>query len=306
MTRPSSNYDASKPGGPGIDEKQIHSGSGLRTACLSGVMSSDHDAIVDAFVPADQTTFTPMTIVTGAGRLPLPMTPAITYNHLGVSLLPKTMQFRIKGYDQFGNFITELLPQVTFTPTDDADISVQMASKVFAHISEVAYTLSGFETNDVIDVGWRFIWHESVFDDGDGGDNTSHGLRNIGIGTPVKMAPYGGALGETQQGQAAAMKIPDILGITCYNVTNGTAIVVPPYNNGEDAGFRVGLNAAGYQGTPHKVSLFLGEIGSAGTFPTTAGGTDDLAEADLVIIHINARATAGTARTNSPKSSYPK
>lgn len=303
-------YIASRPGGLGIDERQIHIASGLRTASMSGMCVTDADAIVDNATPANQTSWTALTLVSNSARLPVPCTPVITITHGNASPTAHVAQFRFRGYDQFGVAIQEILPQITTGPTDQNDLSLQVCSKVFAYVTEVAYLLSGFQTSTTFDVGYQFIWNQVAYAAEDGGDSEIFGGANMGIGLPLRVSPYGPNLGATLDPNTdTSITDPEILSFVMINHTNSDAIVVVPSRAATtattDEGFQVGISASGYEGCAHKIGIELDATGAGnGTFPTTAAGTDDLAHADTVSFYLNMRSSIGTGRRSGVRSSY--
>lgn len=225
----------SLPGGPGIVEEGIHPASGLRSIIQTGTLAN-HDACVASAQVANASSWTvlPLSTMVGLnpwgvsstslgtqtlyrGRLPFPCTPCITYRQTNAT--PNNTQvFSIKvfGYDQFGQFIYETVENQTTaaatigTPTLNYIRRTRLwLSKVFAVITRIEYKLATAQsTDDYIDVGvaWNPDFLNATWE-----PYTNYiGQLNQGIGSPLRLAPYG---------PAQPFAGPELLGIELTNTT---------------------------------------------------------------------------------------
>lgn len=303
MTFPRKRYDASKPGGSGYREENMHPGSGLRCAYMTGMFNQALGLIVNNQASSETATFTDLTLVTAQGRLIVPCTPVITYSHNNATPVAKEIQFRVSGFDQFGNHITETTPAITTTITVTTEESLVVLSKVFAYVSRVEFRCVGFQTSDVIDVGQRFIFDAPAFDVA---ADEIFGGTNMGIGTPLRVMPYGAnALAvPIQPANSEAILWPEILSLTTINHSDtDKTSVLKPWESTVTGGFMLGQNASGYEGCHNKVNIVI-DTANGEDITSIAGTVDDLALTEVITFNLAIRSLMNTGRRTSGAATY--
>jgi hypothetical protein len=208
------------PSGYGIKEENIHPGSGLRVQTVTATFARyAHGAFhggtslaplaitptpgqIATMTAGVWTSVLPALATAWNGRLPIPMTPTIVVYALKVAGTA-SFQLRVSGYDQFGNHIVETMPthivtglNIGGTPSDYV-LWLNM-SKVFSYVDNVEMR-GDLEFGTQLHCGWSCIpdvsgLELSVFDWGGGfttSVNTLGTAANWGIGTPLRISPYG-------------------------------------------------------------------------------------------------------------------
>ncbi len=151
------------PGGIGIREENIHTGSGLRTATVvasitqppvvanrlrqiyagATLRTSIGDAANETASSGVWVSLTPKTpggIAFANPRLPVPMTPTIIQVILTLDLGPSKTRFRVSGLDQFGNRIVEVTPWIIDAGWGLTSYFTAITlSKVFSYIDDFEY-----------------------------------------------------------------------------------------------------------------------------------------------------------------------
>lgn len=307
--------------GVGYREEQIHEASGLRIAHCGGVIGTNLAGIqalrnfslllVDGAIGLP--TWTSVKIAANwKGRLPIPMTPAINLITT-VSSAPGTalVRFRATGFDQFGAKIVEMTPWLSLVTTSTAFFQIIYLSKVFAFLDDLEIQCDDLLSTGQIGVGWSAIISTakaesatlSVSLAGAGASNTSviiQGDGNWGIGTPLRIAPYG-----ADQPYAT----PEIMGAggaLLYSSYGPTMIGTPakfPVASAVIDGVRLGQNTSGWQGTPNKIGFDVSEgdsldieLGGSSQSASQAPATLAQLGADTLELCFSIRSTLGTRR----------
>lgn len=163
--------------GAGLAEHQVGAGSGLRSKFLTAKLFSDEAALIHEANPTDGTIASYETLTqpggtlmtAGRSKLPFPMTPCITYIQ---TTLPapggQLVQFRVEGYDQFGDFMYEELPPVRIAPGnpnfgagDPFHRTRIWTSKVFSAVTKLQIKGSGINTGDRVSLGMFWALNNS-------------------------------------------------------------------------------------------------------------------------------------------------
>jgi hypothetical protein len=319
------NSGTGNPAGVGYREEQIHTASGLRTAGLNAVIGTSLAGIqalrtfndIDGAVLGAQAFSTWTSIKSAAtwkGRLPFPMTPSINIvaNTFGGGAGSYIIRFRAKGYDQFGASIVEITPFTTVVTSDSAFFAVFTLSKVFSFIEDIEIICPDILGEGEISVGWHAIPNETLANTAtisvslDGTPtNTSVQFKNNanwGLGTPLRIAPYGA-------GQPFAypevMAASAVLLYSSYGPTViGSAALLVPFVDATTDGWVLGQNVSGWEGTPHKIGfsiendppVFALELGGSSQSSSQVPGTLAQLGADTIEFCFSIRSTVGTRR----------
>lgn len=199
------------PGGHGLREENAHPGSGLRVQSVTATFPIWSLA---QFTGGSRIDFTPGQITTmnagiftsilpalssaWNGRLPVPMTPLMLCGLIKASGTLH-VQIRVSGYDQFGNHIAETTPMIEITGVNIGDHAFWInMSKVFSYVDNVELR-GDIELGSTIAPGWSNIVDVSgielaslnFFTAGASSVNTLGTAANWGIGTPLRISPYG-------------------------------------------------------------------------------------------------------------------
>lgn len=211
------------PYGIGLREEQVHVGSGLRVATVTAMLKRGVTPTSAAFhvnqildgssllAAAAAGTFVSLrntyTLGVWNGSLPVPMTPCVR-----LLMVPTTttqsLQFRVRGYDQFGNHIVETCPQI-----DLAGVATGVAtegfytiifSKVFSYVDDIEFRGTiGAAFGPFFQCGWTCVVDPTRSEAAAAVDHWGVGggptylqnflgtCENWGIGTPLRVSPYG-------------------------------------------------------------------------------------------------------------------
>lgn len=160
--------------GPGVTESHLSLGSGLRTRSYDVMLLTAVTSIVSNVVLSSPVTT--YTVVTQAGnRLVYPST--LTLLLTQAAALTGSLQVRIRGFNQFGDFIEEETPLIAIEAKSNNFI---YCAHVFSIVSEVAYKFTGAGTTPALNVGQRFDWVRTV-----DASNAHTAGYNLGIGLPM-------------------------------------------------------------------------------------------------------------------------
>lgn len=294
------------------------------------------------------------------GHLPVPMTPTIgivanstglvTVLSAGSGTHTMIVRFRVRGLDQFGAAQEEITPEITLTTkgyaiaTDGDYFTLVHLSKVFSYVHDVEYVNYGASdgTNghlwvtantSTFRMGWCTVIDPVPLNGSlatatiqplagltvDTGTQIA-GIENWGIGTPLRMAPYGPANPFTNPeyvgGTATILRektTPTVLNTTVRVPGRGQTLA----GSAPTAGFALGRSAAGWQGTPHKLGFFSNDnwatnkisgidlTGSSNRASDRPASYAQLGEDELQIV-ASIRTSIGTRRGSNPTSSYPR
>ncbi len=179
------NYQRSQyhQGNTGVREANIAFGSGLRSNSGFALFQSEQTIVVNAqpvggAASAAVTAFTNLAL-TGINRLQYGVTPCA--HVVQASPNTATLQLRVKGYDQFGDSITETTPVVDLTAVTNNFVYL---SKVFTYIEKVEFKSTGLDiAGDTLSLGSRFDWLQT-----ESGSNHHVAGENLGIGLPMRLA----------------------------------------------------------------------------------------------------------------------
>lgn len=294
------------------------------------------------------------------GHLPTPMTPTIsiianstglvTVLSAGSGTATMIVQFRVRGQDQFGCAIEEITPPITLSTkgyaigTDGDYFTLIHLSKVFSYVHDVEYLNYGASdgTNGHLWVTsppatFRMGWCTVIDPVPLGGSLATAlirplaaltvdtgtqvaGIENWGIGTPLRIAPYGPAIPfanpEYIGGTATILRektTPTVLNTTVRVPGRGQTIA----GSLPTAGFALGRSASGWQGTPHKLGFFSNDnwatnkisgidlTGSSNRASDRPTSYAQLGEDELQIV-ASIRSSIGSRRGSNPTSSYPR
>lgn len=316
------------PDGTGYREEQIHQASGLRVATVSCALTTNLAGIqaLTAFQtplgtpglgePLTQPTWASLKVAASwHGRLPTPMTPAITLITT-VNTAPGTMniRFRARGYDQFGASIVETTPWLAIATTSTSFYKIIYLSMVFSFLEDLEVQVDDTLGTGEFSVGWSAIIDPakaeaatlSVSLAGAGASNTDVDIiapTNWGIGTPLRIQPYG---------PSQPYAYPEILGASgaligsSYGPTVlGTPAVFATASSTAD-GVTLGQNASGWEGTPNKIGFVDSDENGSITADIELGGSSQSASqtpgtlaqlgADSLELCFTIRSTVGTRR----------
>ena len=240
-----------RPGGSGLDEARIHPASGLRINSQCPIQRTNFARISGAAAQiggaagAPVEVWTPVVWTSFEGRVPVPQTPCILV--LQAVAAATQIRFRVRGLDQFGATCYELTPWVTL----DADIPNTgiPLSKVFSWVGSVEYMSIGVINTTNITIGIS-----NLYDPGPAADDAESpasavqmiNTENLGLGTMLRISPYG---------RPDPFPHPEVIGmVMAYNFEQTEYAEIPP-QDADNAGFTVGRNVPGWQGTPHKIGF---------------------------------------------------
>lgn len=177
----------------GLNESNLAQGTGLRTRSYAAMLVTNAAGIVASFAPTrGASTWTTATILNG--RCNYPTTICVTVNQ-SAAPTTGTVQFRVRGLDQFGNYHEELTPVVNAVAKTNNFVYL---AKVFSVVYEFAYKLSAFTgATMAVTVGQRFDWTRTI----DASNEHLNG-QNLGIGIPITMdfRPRGAPSGTARLG----------------------------------------------------------------------------------------------------------
>lgn len=316
------------PDGTGYREEQIHQASGLRIATVSCVLKTqlagiqaltafeDVAGAVGPGEPLMAADWVSMKVdADWHGRLPTPMTPAITLITT-TSTAPGTIniRFRARGYDQFGATIVETTPWLAIATTSSSFYKIIYLSMVFSFLEDLEFQCDDVLGTGEFSVGWSAIIEPSKAEAatlsvslaGAGASNTDVDIiapTNWGIGTPLRVQPYGPdqpyATPEFLAGSGALLYSshgPTFL---------GTPAIFPAATSTAD-GAVLGQNAIDWEGTPNKIGFIDANESGAIVLDIELGGSSQsasqtpatLAElgADALELNFTIRSTVGTRR----------
>lgn len=310
--------------GIGYREEQIHPASGLRIAHCGGVLGTNLAGIqalrtFEAFITdgganlASSATWQSLkTAATWKGRLPIPMTPAINIiatvsDGSGTALV----RFRATGFDQFGTKIVEVTPWLSLVTTSVAFYQIIYLSKVFSFLDDLEFMADDLLGTGQVGVGWTAMPSTtkaeaatiSVSLAGAGASNTSviiQGDANWGIGTPLRIEPYGA------DQPFAKPEVMGAGGALLYSSYGPTVIGTPakfPLSTSAVDGIALGQNASTWQGCPHKIGFsftqgdsFDIELGGSSQSASQVPATLAQLGADTLELCFSIRSTVGTRR----------
>lgn len=303
---------------PGIQEENLHIATGLRNANLSAIISSNLGGIcpstaVGTIDGSPGSTSLRAGATAWNGNLPVPMTPSLfcilvplecyTGSHGAV-----TFRAHATGIDQFGNVIEEWTPWLTKTQTSTSQVILVTFSKVFAYVTDVVMHTSNVTGPLVstVSCGWHTcidptaIQASALTDytafwvlGGLGPTTTASNLdtlgswANWGVGTPIRMQPYG---------PSTPFPTPEVMGAMALIIRdrNTPAVInkagrLAPQGQLVESGAApttgvcIGRSASGWQGCPHKFGFF----------------SDDTWATKLNSVNGTATASSSTTLTNS-------
>jgi len=233
---------AAQQTGVGINERNLHVTTGLRTASFTATVEQSLGGIclttgttigsVSGSTAGWGPSLRAITASAWRPNLPYPQTPVIGIFALPAGTppfaLPQTQRFRVRmlGLDQFGNPIEEITPWITKSMTLASQMTFIVMSKVFSVVNDcyiatvnVSSLLSvasigwaaapdptGIESSAITDNPFAASWNAFLA----GAPTTTNAdfvgtEANWGVGTPLLMEPYGPDM---------PFPSPDILGAT--------------------------------------------------------------------------------------------
>ncbi len=308
------------PGGVGQREESLHPECGLRVVCISHMTAVDIIGLVSQLFGTSGGTsvpdWTPLTLLNN-GRMDVPMTPSIFVTTAAPT--DKFARFRFRGLDQFYAHQTEITPWLGSGPRAN---TLTPISKVFSLITSIEFQSIGYDTatSDSINIGISNVWDPvNAADDTENliGAITLQFQRNMGIGIPIRITPYG-----TED----PYKHPEILGDVMGHNPSQTldqsglpaiASIKPLPSAGAGAGFTVGVSESGWQGATHKLGFDSSDNWATEKIPLVDGSGDfrmggevegvassPPRAADILEFTFMVRTASGTRRRANPKSSY--
>jgi hypothetical protein len=306
------------PAGIGEREENCHAEAGFRLANFHVITHQDATKVSGALQVfggvggADVLEWTELPISKvglAGGGLPYPQTPVLfTFNAVPAAL---SSRWRIRGLDQFYAHQTEITPWIPFSLTHP--FTVTPFSKVFSHVFRLEYqSLSVDIAAHQAAVGITNIWDPLYVSDLTNNPATAQemqSLDNLGIGLPVRVSPYG---------VSQPYLHPEIMGNVLARRTGELEVdnaIIPPFD-GTLSGFTVGVSAAGWQGTPHKLGFaspdaWVTKILNVDGGEFQMGGEIEVAvpppsrATDLLEFSCLVRSALGTRREASPVTAYP-
>lgn len=255
-------YQNAPRAGIGIQEDDLHPYTGLRVWPYRQRLVQAPTCVVAGFPLTENGEWTPITLnpefrtryAVAASRriiagvpLPYPVTPCISFiNTNATPEYGQLVRFRLRGYDMFGNGITEVTPPLLI-PTNglgssQGQVTYIWCSKVFSEIYSAEYRYTpgaGSAGFDHVSIGTMLIYDQddALASDGEqihiqpsGSEFTSANtlsLRNMGIGLPCLMTPASnyftgaGFLDQDDRG------FQDILSVNLFNATTAQDVLVP-------------------------------------------------------------------------------
>jgi hypothetical protein len=213
--------ETTTPAGVGVTERQIHTASGLRTACIQAALGWQPNSISQTIASdsvfggtggAAVTDWTSLRVpgTTWNPRLPLPMTPTLTLFAQAVNATPVTMtaRFRLRGMGQFGETVEEVTPWLSWTWTTSTHCIIMNASRVFATLDSVEFQSTNIDkAHSAVFIGWHCIIDPTGVEAATvdftavaaawtTGGVTSNirflgTYANWGLGTQLMLSPYG-------------------------------------------------------------------------------------------------------------------
>lgn len=160
---------------PGVAEADVAQTSGLRwhrqvTQHVTSQTENVNARPVGGAASAAVTNWTSLTINSGS----VPFCGTLVAHIAQATPTTGTIQLRIRGYDQFGEYIEELAPSVSLTAKTNNYIYL---AKVFSWVTEVAYKSTGLDVaGDTLSLGQRWDWTRTV-----DASNEHHAGRNLGL-----------------------------------------------------------------------------------------------------------------------------
>jgi len=298
------------PPGPGVNERQLHEATGLRTKHLTATISTNISGIGGGTIGTAGGTGSDGTWSTGLraasatwnSAMPVPMTPTIFVFGTPTAIPGSiTVRFRVRGYDQFGMPAIEVTPFVTKSVTTTSFFTALTLSRVFSFVEDVEVMTQGVNVaSSSVTIGWHTAIDPtgaaaaaftltpiaSAFQTAITALNVAATVTNVdmantwqnwGIGTPVRLAPYGkdnpfptpeimGAMGLLLRQK----NMPTVLNIAARLPVRGQlASGVAPVT-----GVCVGRSLTGWQGDPHKFGFFSSDNWTTKISGITLTGSD--------------------------------
>ena len=299
-------------GGVGLREENLHMASGLRVRTMSTCLGGLFQGLSAGTTPlggvggADVLTWTNAVFPNMRGRMPYPMTPVMYA--VAAPSATKRLRVRLHGTDQFCTPIVETSPWISHGAVL-ASRCFPM-SKVFAQVNNVQWQSENYDSGtDLLSIGF-----EVTFDPINSADATNNPLfardwiheENLGLGTPVRVSPYGDA--DPVQGR-----------IMAWNWTQGVGASINRFRPATDpspiAGFVVGQSAPGFEGCAHKIGFqspdaWVTKIQRFGGGEFRMGGQVEVAvpppgrAADILEFHCTIRSDLGSRHESHHQTTY--
>lgn len=165
---------------PGLSEADLHPSAGARThhSVLHLVGAQTQNVNARPIGGAASIAVTEWTSVTVAGTL-VPFGATLVALVAQASPTTGTIQLRVRGIDQFGEYIEELTPVVNLAAKTNNYIYL---ARVFVAVLEVAYKSTGLDiAGDTLSLGQRWDWTRTI-----DGTNEHIAGRNLGIPLPLR------------------------------------------------------------------------------------------------------------------------
>jgi len=169
-----------------------------------------------------------------------------------------TVKLRVRGYDQFHEYVDELTPTLTLAAKTNNFIYL---AKVFVHVDRVDLLHTGLAAGgDTLSLGRRWDWTQTI-------DATNNHIAGTNLGLPLPLRS-GRRVGPTtrtpfnftQRVGPAITKAPpasvdrrplEILGLTIQDMTGAGS----PIQTVASDKIEIGQSASGWIGTPDKLAI---------------------------------------------------
>lgn len=165
----------------GTMEHDVGQHGGLRNQRLSMQLGSTQTDLINAqpvggAASAAVTTWTALTI----GGLVVANPSTLCAHIAQASPAASSIRLRVRGTDQFGEYLEELTPVVTLEAKTNNYVYL---ARVFAQVTDVSFQSTGLDiAGDTVSLGQRFDWTRTI-----DGTNHHHAGRNLGIGIGLRL-----------------------------------------------------------------------------------------------------------------------
>lgn len=166
---------------PGLMEADVAWGSGMRRAthrlhCRTAQTQNVNARPIGGAASASVTTWTALTV----NNRPAATLGTLVAQIVQASAVVGTVQLRVRGYNQFHEFVEEITPTVVLAAKTNNFVYL---AQTFAHVVSVDFMSTGLDiAGDTISLGSRWDWTRT-------NDATNEHLfgRNLGIAVPMRL-----------------------------------------------------------------------------------------------------------------------